>query len=110
MDKEGTLVDVRKMGTDPSLCPATSQGAVGTKWITGSSNKYEEKCLHFVGDTVLQQGAQKGCGVSCPGEIKKLSGHNPVQSGICHIISTVLPVTSCTLTYLSRIVTCSRKR
>lgn len=32
--------------------------------------EYEEKCLYFVGDRALQQGAQRGCGVSCPEEIQ----------------------------------------
>lgn len=44
--------------------------------------EYEEKCLCFEGDKALQQGAQRGCGVLCPGEIQKPSGHNPVQAAL----------------------------
>ncbi|KAJ7412564.1 hypothetical protein WISP_95664 [Willisornis vidua] len=35
-----------------------------------------EKELHSEDDQALEQVAQRGCGVSLPGDIQKLSGHN----------------------------------
>lgn len=39
----------------------------------------EEEQLHCVGDHTKEQVAQRGCGVSLTGGIKKPSGHSSVQ-------------------------------
>lgn len=49
------------------ILPCAQQQDKG-QWVQSGSQEaraeYEEKCLYFVGDIALQQGAQKGCGVS----------------------------------------------
>lgn len=99
------------MGTDPSVVPKQQdEGQWPQRGPQEAPAEYEEKCLYFVGDRALQQGAQRGCGVSCPGEIQKPSGHNLVQPGMSqYYFNCVLPVAPCTLTYLSIMVTSSRK-
>lgn len=50
-------------------CPVLHQEATGTNQNT--------KSVYCEGDWALAQNAQRGCGMSFPGDIQTLSGHNP---------------------------------
>ena len=63
-------------------CPATGQGATGTKWSTEVLAEREEELIYSESDGALEQVAQRGCGVSFSGGTQNLSGWDPVQPAL----------------------------
>ena len=75
---------VRRMGPDSfQWCPATGQGATGTKTKAYEApNEHEEELLPSEGDGALEQAAQGGCEVSFSGDIQDPPGQGPVQPAL----------------------------
>jgi len=55
---------------------------MGTNRNTGGSSENQQTLLFCGGDHALAQVAQRGCGVSHSGDIKKPSGHGPGQPAL----------------------------
>ena len=44
--------------------------------------EYKEECLYCAGNRALEQGAQRGCGISLTGDLQELSGCDSVKHAV----------------------------